>query len=134
MQVQRFLDLAKENEKNLADDEQSFPDSRYHWKTTFIFYTALHWMKAFLISKWGLPNPTSHEEVRNHFKKKPDLMSESGYKSYTALYKYSHNARYDGINPDRDTWLATRKDEYTDAKKQLESLRKYLQGNRKMQL
>ena len=128
MQVQRFLDQAKENEETLADDERSFPDSRYQWKTTFIFYIALHWMKPFLISQWGLRNPTSHEEIRDHFKKRPDLMSKGGYASYTTLYKYSHNARYDGITPDRNTWLAARKEEYLDAKKQLENFRKYLRS------
>ena len=84
--VQEYLEKAERNEK-LADTLASLPERYTEWEVTALFYSALHYVNAFLEVK-GLRPTIHHARLR--------LVSRlTGFvKEYENLSQKSVNARY----------------------------------------
>lgn len=124
--MQHFLRQAEENRHVLADLEANHSSTYFDWKTTVIFYTALHWMKAFLWAKYGEQKIESHEQIRDFYRRNKHIMPKDVYDSYHALYRYSQVSRYEGIGGNYSDWQALRKFDYQKAKIDLENFRRYM--------
>ncbi|CAA9250668.1 MAG: hypothetical protein AVDCRST_MAG56-1913 [uncultured Cytophagales bacterium] len=124
--MQHFLRQAEENRRVLADLEANHPSTYFDWKTTVIFYTALHWMKAFLWAKYGEQQIESHEQIRDFYRRNKHIMPKDVYDSYHALYRYSQVSRYEGIGEHYPDWQALRKFDYQKAKIDVENFRRYM--------
>ncbi len=124
--MQHFLRQAEENQHLLADLEANHPSTYFDWKTTVIFYVAIHWMKAFLWAKYGEQRIESHEQIRDFYRRNKHVMPRDVYDSYHALYRYSQVSRYEGINGEFPDWQALRRFDYQKAKTDLETFRRYM--------
>lgn len=85
-EFQRHLSKAQENE-NLADTMATLPNRPTDWEVTMLFYSALHYVDAFLATR-DL-HPENHRERSN-------LLAESTNfaRAYRTLFRRSMNARY----------------------------------------
>ncbi len=124
--MQHFIRQAEENQLLLTHLEANHPSTYFDWKTTVIFYTALHWMKAFLWAKYGEQKIESHEQIRDFYRRNKHIMPKDVYDSYHALYRYSQVSRYEGITGNFPHWQALRKFDYQKAKIDLENFRRYM--------
>ena len=86
-EFQRHLAKARENE-NLADTMAALPDRHPDWEVTMLFYSALHYVDAFLaISDL---HPEDHRERYNLLARSTNFA-----RAYRTLLRRSMNARYD---------------------------------------
>ncbi len=83
---QRHLTKARENE-NLADTMASLPDRHTDWEVTMLFYSALHYVDAFLATR-GV-HPKTHRERINLLANTTNFARD-----YRTLLRRSMNARY----------------------------------------
>ena len=84
--LHRHLPQAERNEK-AADDLASLPDRHPDWEVTMLFYSALHYVDAFLATI-GL-HPQNHRERHDLLAILTDVPEY-----YQILFKRSMNARY----------------------------------------
>lgn len=84
--LHRHLPQAERNE-SAADAIASLPDRHPDWEVTMLFYSALHYVDAFLATR-GL-HPRNHCERHDLLSNLTDI---SEY--YQILFKRSMNARY----------------------------------------
>lgn len=84
--AQDHLTLAERNER-AADAMDSLPERHTEWEVPMLFYSALHYVGAFLATR-GL-HPQSHLERKDLV---PSLTNLARY--YDILFKRSMNARY----------------------------------------
>ncbi len=99
-----------------------FPDKYFDWKTTVIFYCALHLLNALSESR-GIRMETTHTNVDKQIN--PNIIyrkrryqklviPDDIYDDYKVLLKYSKKARYNGFknNPKIDYDLLIKKNYY----------------------
>lgn len=105
---------------------QTFPNDFFDWKTTCLFYIALHYIKA-LARKRNKDIGESHFDIRSNInplskKDKPTMQITRGaYELYDLLYESSRNARYPGIT-NVGLFKAIMEDEHRKAQEILKKL------------
>lgn len=124
--MQHFLDQATENENFIRSLDSSFSNEYFDWKTTILFYIALHWMKAFLEKCCNVNNIESHEEIRNYYRSNSHIMPKHVYAAYKALYDNSCVTRYTGVLPTSILWKARCQSLHTSSRQHLEVIRMYM--------
>ncbi|MDJ1470273.1 hypothetical protein [Xanthocytophaga flava] len=129
-----YLRQAQENQRFLVSLEKQFPNDFFDWKTTVIFYIALHWMKAFLFVNYNGLTVESHEEIRSFYKdnqrKRRDIMPQHIWAKYNSLNTSCNNARYKGLPINYESWKITRQEDYNLSLQRLEALKIYFQSRR----
>ena len=94
-----YYQQAVKNESFLSELEHHLPQDFYDWKTTIIFYTALHYLKSFG-TVLGV-NFETHVDASAALKAKgvglpPDIDLGPHVWKYAALYGHSRSSRYAG--------------------------------------
>ena len=84
---QQYLRKAERNER-LADELASLPQRYPEWEITTLFYSALHYVNAFLATQG---------QSTNYHRERYDLLDSQTTlgKDYDTLFQRSMNARYD---------------------------------------
>jgi hypothetical protein len=119
--MQNHILQAERNLLKLFRSERDFPADDYEWKTTYIFYVAVHWTRAFIKLRIG-----SHITITSHMNAKTLLqriLPQAVFDDYVHLEKISKIARYDGVGPNFQGWQLDRRIDYEDARDILEVLR-----------
>jgi hypothetical protein len=127
----QHLEQARHNEAFLRFLDTSAPEEYFDWKFTVLYYTALHYMRAYIKLK-GLTVGSNHEEVLrciNPTRSRPPgekalPVNQSTYNAYRELYYQCLDARYDFsyfISP-----LSAQKVQYDAYRKNLENIKLYL--------
>jgi uncharacterized protein (UPF0332 family) len=99
---QEHIEHFRHNEKFLDVVITASPNSFFDWKITVCFYSALHLVRAFLVTK-GVEHVDSHHTTLNcldpNAEKVPaiHLPIADLYRPYSHLYLLSRKARYDGF-------------------------------------
>jgi hypothetical protein len=130
--MKKHLEQARHNEAFLHFLDTSAPDEYFDWKFTVLYYTALHYMRAFLKMK-GLSVGSTHEDVLkciNPIRKRSPgekglAVNQQVYKAYRELYLQCLDARYEFsyfISP-----VSGQKVLYSEYRKSLEIIKHYLQ-------
>lgn len=84
--LQRHLAQAERNER-LADAMASATERYMEWEVTVLFYSALHYVDAFLATRGLHP--------KNHYDRKQLVANQTNVaRYYEILFKRSMNARY----------------------------------------
>jgi len=109
--MQGYIDRAKENENVLSTLNTNLPVDAVEWPITLIFYSALHYIKAYLKFKYNIET-TSHINIDNiinpQFNKSTQL-PQSIYIAYNSLYQMSKAARYNPLRQKMRITLAVAK-------------------------
>lgn len=84
--VKQHIDKAKYNEQFFEDVKYDYPD----WAITGLFYSALHYVDAYLVSKG---HSAEDHKTRLWFVESTKELKPI-YANYRAMYDYSINARY----------------------------------------
>lgn len=90
---------AKSNEKFLKFIDQGASSDFTDWKITVIFYTALHYLRAYLLFK-KIRVPRSHKLIDTIINpSNPSAIHPlpKVYNRYNALYQNSWESRYSGV-------------------------------------
>lgn len=129
--MQEHVTQAKHNHKFHDGVHECFEDNYFDWKITALFYTALHYIRAFIKSKNINPG-TSHEDIDNQINPKkansPIPVSVTCWENYRNLYHYSRAARYDGFI-DIDKFNSDKKIDHIYSGQHLEDIMKYLRSH-----
>ncbi len=90
-QAADHIKQAKRNEEFYQSVKNEYPD----WGIIALFYSALHYVDAFL--KYKNIDAEDHRERRSRILKTSEL--KPMYSRYNVLYKYSIDARYNMVIP-----------------------------------
>jgi HEPN domain len=127
--MQAHLNQAQHNEHFHDCIQTQFPDKFYDWRTTALFYIALHYLKALAAHK-GIDIGVTHEEMAvniNPDKPKSSMpVKKHVYRSYKNLRDYSNHARYDGFCEALLDFENDRKNDYEFALQDLDDFKKYI--------
>lgn len=97
---EKYLKQYKHNESfyDVIMGDPDLKDEFLDWKTTVLFYCALHRIKEHLCKK-GVRSKemNSHREISDLLKLDEFKLPNKGNQSYSALYEYSRESRYSGI-------------------------------------
>ncbi len=119
--MQNHLLQAERNLLKLFRSEREIPFDDYEWKTTYIFYVAVHWTRAYIKVRLGSHIAiTSHINAKNHLR---TILPQAVFNAYVHLENISKVARYDGVGPNFQGWQLDRRIDYENAKDILEVLR-----------
>ncbi|HEX8531478.1 MAG TPA: hypothetical protein VF646_15710 [Cytophagales bacterium] len=119
--MQNHILQAQRNLLKLFRSERDFPAGDYEWKTTYIFYVAVHWTRAFIKVRIGSHiNITSHVNAKAYLQR---ILPQRVFSDYVHLEKISKTARYNGVGPNFQGWQLDRQIDYEEAKDILEVLR-----------
>ena len=129
--MQHHLEQAKHNEFFLSDLEVDYPTTYFDWKVTVSFYIALHYLQAlgdYRNIEIGETHNDIERNVNPNSSRNPVMrISNSAWRNYKSLFKYSQIARYDGIN-DRQNFEELRESDYLECKTHLENFKKYIKS------
>ncbi len=131
--MQSHILQAKHNEDFIKSCTSSFPDLYFDWKVTATFYCALHLLHAFC-KKRGVNPGRTHQDIKNSLdqrtRRQPPItpFPQHVWDWYSALQKYSEQARYDGIL-DPETENEVQKDNFIESTKLLIKLKTYFAKN-----
>ncbi len=108
-----------------------YPEHYFDWKVVCLFYTALHYMRAYIISK-GQNAGTSHREIETMIKPNQQTraileVSKTCWDNYRNLYLYSRTARYEGFI-DLEGFDNDRKNDHIYSEQHLKDIILYLEG------
>jgi hypothetical protein len=130
--MRKHLDQALQNEAFLADLNKQFPKTYFDWKTTALFYAALHYVLAYAaFRRKNIGN--SHREMLDN--SNPALSTATNplradvYTAYNYLYKLSRTARYTVFNDERIKSL-TMQTSYLEAMEYLSEIKKYVKAQK----
>lgn len=112
--VKEHINKAKYNENFFEDIRNSYPD----WAITGLFYSALHYVDAFLKSK---QISAEDHKTRSWFINSTKQL-KSIYSEYRAMYDYSVNARYKMWIVNKESLEDIYKNFYLPIKKHLKDL------------
>jgi hypothetical protein len=125
--MRKHINQALQNEAFLADLNKKFPKEYFDWKTTALFYIALHYVLAYAASKRkNIGN--SHREMLDN--SNPAILTATNplradiYTAYNYLYKLSRTARYIAFDDERIKNL-TMQTSYLEASQYLSEIKKY---------
>lgn len=119
--MQNHLLQAERNLLKLFRSEREFPLDDYEWKTTYIFYVAVHWTRAYIKFRLGRHIAvSSHINAKNHLR---TILPQPVFNAYVHLENISKTARYDGVGPNFQGWQLDRRIDYENARDILEVLR-----------
>ena len=97
--MQSHIEKGKKNEKFLSLIEEHGKNDYLDWNITVCFYSALHYVKAYL-KKHGY-NTNSHKEIDQNIRHTSLICNvkfdEKHYRAYADLKTYSSTARYSGV-------------------------------------
>jgi hypothetical protein len=126
------ISQGKHNESLLNDLKTSFPTKYNDWKITIVFYTALHYLKAFAKIK-GKEIGTTHDEmIKNIDASRHDCVlqvTKPVFETYKRLYRYSRDSRYDGINYSEEIYEADRLKDLAICEGEIVKFKNYLRTN-----
>lgn len=128
--MQNHINQANHNQEFLDICEEKCPDSFFDWKTTIVFYIALHYLRAYHKMK-GVKIDANHKDLLYHSNpnnsdaKNP--LSKKAYDFYRDLFNSAHNSRYQGFL-DKSNRMALMKFEFLQSKNNLSELKKYLKN------
>lgn len=129
--MEKHLAQAKHNSGFHDAIHNGFPDHYFDWKITCLFYTALHYVRAYIKSK-GIHPGESHQEIDYQINptrpNAPLKVSKTCWDNYRNLYVYSRSARYDGFL-DIDVFHSDKKIDHVYSAKHLEDIIKYLNSH-----
>ena len=96
-----FFVQACKNKEFLDSIESNTPNEFYDWRTTVVFYSALHQIKSFAATK-GITTESHKDTFEKMYSQgkgmSPQLVMDSKVvSSYSKLYKLSHTCRYEGF-------------------------------------
>ena len=98
--MKSHLERAKANERFLAFIDANEGDDFSEWKMTVLFYSSLHYLKAYLILK-KKPLGHSHKDIDSIINpanaKAQFPFPQKIYDYYNTLYQNSWEARYSGV-------------------------------------
>ena len=108
-----FFKQAKHNSEFLKCINDKFPDLFYDWKITVLFYISIHLLKC-LSHKRGIRIGDTHYEIEYSLnpkkcQKQVFPFPEWTWKTYSRIFKYSKDSRYDGIDDELIVLMAQRK-------------------------
>lgn len=96
----RYINQAKHNQTLLDFLETTSPNDYFDWKCTFVFYKALHLLRAYAAFK-GVTIAQSHIAVFNAIDTRNAasalMVSADFYNAYYDLYQISRRTRYSGF-------------------------------------
>jgi hypothetical protein len=125
--MRKHIDQALQNEAFLADLNKKFPKEYFDWKTTALFYVALHYILAYAAFKRkNIGN--SHREMLDN--SNPTILTATNplradiFTAYNYLYKLSRTARYTAFNDERIKNL-TMQTSYFEATEYLSEIKKH---------
>lgn len=124
--MKSHIEQAKHNESFLALTEKHSPKDYFDWKITIIFYSALHYVCAYVKYKKCYLGK-SHEDLDKIIN--PDNKTSKAtidlkyYNYYKELYNYSRQTRYNPYNNDIKLQLAECL--YQRSKEHLQELKKH---------
>ena len=125
--MEKYLNQAEHNENFLEKLKEEFPYDFHDWKITVIFYTSLHYIKCFALTK-----SITLKHHKDTFDKlhsgELSFGSDDGLKKcYFKLYAYSKLSRYSGFLTieafDRICMI-----NYTDSTLKLGLIKKFVKG------
>lgn len=128
MKVKNHIDKAKHNERFVSVVESEFKSDFIDWCITALFYSALHYLSAF-ISYTGTSVPSDHTKRKVLLNPDGDNtlnMEYIPYEAYIELSEYSHKTRYFNHYSGRVTSVILRKD-LEECKSDLEIIKQFVQ-------
>jgi hypothetical protein len=129
--MKSHIERARANESFLIFIDQNGGDDFVEWKMTVLFYTGLHYLRAFL--KFNkIPTPHSHKEtdflINPAYKTAKLPFPQKQYDYYNTLYQNSWEARYSGVYDTTFQELLL-KVKYSESIECLEKLKQYFQAS-----
>jgi hypothetical protein len=130
--MRKHIDQALQNEAFLADLNKKFPKDYFDWKTTALFYTALHYVLAYAAFRRKNIGHSHREMLDNS---NPALstainpLQADVFTAYNYLYKLSRTARYTVFNDERIKNL-TMQTSYLEATTYLSEIKKYFKAQK----
>lgn len=126
--MKSYVDQGKHNESLLDHLKKNFPDKYNDWKITVIFYSAIHYLKAYAALNKKSIGVTHHEIFINtdsHNKKAIFPIQKGAYILYKDIYQYSRTARYNGMI-DSATFETLMKADFDECEKNFDKFKKFL--------
>lgn len=127
--MQQYLEQARHNQEFHDCIAANFEGQYYDWRTTVLFYIAIHCLKA-LASKNKVNLGNSHKDIEYNINSRNDdavlPIKYNQFQHYMTLYQNSRTARYDGTTKDDKTQKILQLNNLNDSIKSLEIFKKYL--------
>lgn len=125
-----YIEQGKHNEALYNHLKTTFPNQYNDWKITIIFYSAIHYLKAYAkLNKKTIG--TSHHEIflntDSHNRNATFPIQKGAYTLYKDIYQYSRTARYNGML-DSATFELVMKADLDECEKHFEKFKKFLIG------
>ncbi len=131
MLAEDFLNQATHNEAFHLLICNGDANDFFDWKTTCLFYIAIHYLKA-LAKYRNIEIGSSHTEINKNINKaKPKAampLQDDIRDDYMILYRYSRISRYTGF-ADKETFQELMKNNYEEAVECLERFKQFVQNN-----
>lgn len=109
----------------------AYPERFVDWKTTVLFYTALHLLKA-LAAKMKVDIGHTHKEIDKSINPASPFnklrIKNNAYYDYVELQNNSRNARYDGIDTDNKIIEVIQRNDYKKSLQCLTHFVKYMES------
>lgn len=124
----KYFKQAISNENFLLSIERSFSKDFFDWKTTVAFYSALHYIKSYALTKGVVLSDHSDtfKKLYSQQGKSPTLKIDSKIVScYRNLFRLAHSSRYDGYTKP-DVCGKIGKLRFKDAKEYLELVKHWI--------
>ena len=130
--MKSYVDQGKHNESLLSHLKTTFPDTYFDWKITIIFYSAIHYLKAYAaLNKKNIG--VTHQEIFNntdsHNKNAVFPIQKGAFILYKDIFHYSKNARYNGMI-DSSTFEILMKKDFQECEILFEKFKKFLISKR----
>lgn len=126
--MQSYIAQAESNFRLLCHLEKDHPAEFDDWKTTIIFYIIVHAMKAYCDRNKITDTGDSHIQTFDSMRTgRLKGLKQHVKDDYSALFRYSRRARYEGIHDPQRFSIICRSD-YTDARKRMGGLLGYFEG------
>ena len=126
--MKSFVDQGQHNESLLNHLKATFPDKYNDWKITIIFYSAIHYLKAYAALNKKNIGVTHHEIFINtdsHNKNATFPIQKGAYLLYKDIYQYSRTARYNGMI-DPATFETLMEADLQECEKNFDKFKKFL--------
>lgn len=117
----RHIEQADRNEQCSESLSRLNPTRFTEWEVTTLFYSALHYLEAYL-ARNGIEyrHPKKHSERKDELAKHPEL--DSIATNYLSLHDYSENARYELASYSEAEVAMLRDDEFVPIRDEIRSL------------
>ncbi len=126
--MKSFVAQGKHNEDLLHHLKATFPDKYNDWKITIIFYSSIHYLKAYAAlnkKNIGVTHQEIFKNTDSHNKSATFPIQKGAYLLYKDIYQYSRTSRYTGMI-DAATFEILMKADFDECEKHFDKFKKYL--------